>query len=208
MSLNVSTQKRFANPKIAFADRRCIDPPPVVELRVIETLSYPMVTENDITSKADYLLHVTLESLQKEDTIHDASLLMGEKFTSIAHVRSPYPAGVFVFSDLAVRVEGHYYLKFSLFEKQRLRERSDGNFSTFFPAKTTCPTLGNSNALQTLRFCLEVKSRPFMVFIPKSFPGLLASTSLSHILAEQGCRVRLRGACTRTRDDKMERTQF
>lgn len=46
---------------------------------------------------------------------------------------------------------------------------------------------------------LEVKSKPFIVFSAKKFPGLTESTTLSRIVAEQGCRVRIR------RDVRMRR---
>lgn len=48
---------------------------------------------------------------------------------------------------------------------------------------------------------LEVKSKPFTVFSAKKFPGLAESTSLSRIVAEQGCRVRIR------RDVRMRRRE-
>lgn len=50
-----------------------------------------------------------------------------------------------------------------------------------------------------LNFRLEVKSVPFTVYSAKKFPGLATSTSLSRIIAEQGCRVRIR------RDVRMRR---
>jgi hypothetical protein len=48
---------------------------------------------------------------------------------------------------------------------------------------------------------LEVKSSPFTVFSAKKFPGLTESTALSRMVAEQGCRVRIR------RDVRMRRRE-
>lgn len=48
---------------------------------------------------------------------------------------------------------------------------------------------------------LEVKSAPFTVFSAKKFPGLSESTALSRMVAEQGCRVRIR------RDVRMRRRE-
>lgn len=48
---------------------------------------------------------------------------------------------------------------------------------------------------------LEVKSLPFNVFSAKKFPGLSESTALSRMVAEQGCRVRIR------RDVRMRRRE-
>jgi hypothetical protein len=48
---------------------------------------------------------------------------------------------------------------------------------------------------------LEVKSSPFVVFSAKKFPGLSESTALSRMVAEQGCRVRIR------RDVRMRRRE-
>ncbi len=50
---------------------------------------------------------------------------------------------------------------------------------------------------------LKVDSQPFTVFSAKKFPGLAESTSLSRIVAEQGCRVRIRrDVRMRRRDNK------
>jgi hypothetical protein len=54
-----------------------------------------------------------------------------------------------------------------------------------------------------VHFRLEVKSEPFTVFSAKKFPGLAESTVLSRVVAEQGCRVRIRrDVRMRRRDNK------
>ena len=50
-----------------------------------------------------------------------------------------------------------------------------------------------------VHYRLEVKSVPFSVYSAKRFPGLAESTNISRIVAEQGCRVRIR------RDVRMRR---
>lgn len=50
-----------------------------------------------------------------------------------------------------------------------------------------------------VHFRLEVKSEPFAVFSAKKFPGLKESTTISRVVSEQGCRVRIR------RDVRMRR---
>lgn len=58
-----------------------------------------------------------------------------------------------------------------------------------------------------MHFRLEVKSVPFNVYSAKKFPGLAESTSLSRIVAEQGCRVRIRrDVRMRRRDTKSTKT--
>ncbi|ORX90014.1 hypothetical protein K493DRAFT_231780 [Basidiobolus meristosporus CBS 931.73] len=72
--------------------------------------------------------------------------------------------GFFVFSDISVRVEGQFRLKFSLFEIV--------NFSAV-PLAT-------------------VFSNTFTVYPPKLFPGMAESTFLSRSFSDQGVRIRIR----------------
>ncbi|KAJ3413271.1 hypothetical protein HDV05_008257 [Chytridiales sp. JEL 0842] len=76
----------------------------------------------------------------------------------------------FVFSDISVRVSGHFRLRFQLF-----------NIGSSTPAHPASPNLA------------VVYSKPFQVFHPKEFPGLSDSTMLSRCLAQQGVRIHIRG---------------
>lgn len=67
-----------------FADRRPIDPPPVIELRVVDIGSYARAEERDITCpyNAEFFLHATLEALQKQGTNESGPLLIGDSVAS------------------------------------------------------------------------------------------------------------------------------
>ncbi|KAJ5556026.1 sexual development activator, partial [Penicillium frequentans] len=115
----ITYQLRVIQQPEPFADRRLIDPPPVVQLRTIESFSSPSAGEHDVTfdNNAQCFLLVTIEPLHRQNIGHSSSGLTGDRFANIARVRRPYPAGYFIFSDLAMRTAGQYHLKFSLFEK-------------------------------------------------------------------------------------------
>jgi len=123
----------------------------------------------------------------------------------MAYLDRPSPAGYFIFPDLSVRHEGKYRLSFNLFEE--LKEARDADAEPAFNS----PDHPNNNLLRNspmapqshVHFRLEVKSEPFVVFSAKKFPGLAESTTLSRVVAEQGCRVRIRrDVRMRRRDNK------
>jgi hypothetical protein len=109
----------------------------------------------------------------------------------MAYLDRPAPAGYFIFPDLSVRHEGKYRLGFSLYEE--LKEAKDLDHET--------PQNAEVQKSAHVSHRLEVKSIPFTVFSAKKFPGLSESTSLSKLVAEQGCRVRIR------RDVRMRRRE-
>jgi hypothetical protein len=109
----------------------------------------------------------------------------------MAYLDRPSPAGYFIFPDLSVRHEGKYRLGFSLYEE--LKEAKD--------LDTETPQNAEVQKSAHVSHRLEVKSVPFTVFSAKKFPGLSESTSLSKLVAEQGCRVRIR------RDVRMRRRE-
>ena len=106
----------------------------------------------------------------------------------------PQEAGYFLFPDLSVRHEGRYRLTFNLYEETKEDEDKDVN-STDAPAM---PEMSTANG-GSFDFRMEVKSQDFVVYSAKKFPGLTESTALSRVVAEQGCRVRIR------RDVRMRR---
>ena len=188
----------------ASADRRPVDPPPVVELKVLEGDS-----ETDITfsHNANFFLYTTLESARPIAQGRGSSVpapfpvLTGMPVAGMAYLDRPSPAGYFIFPDLSVRHEGKYRLSFNLFEE--LKEDKDADAETTFNGPDNLSnTLLRSSPMAPqahVHFRLEVKSEPFVVFSAKKFPGLAESTQLSRVVAEQGCRVRIR------RDVRMRR---
>ncbi|KAI7899594.1 velvet factor, partial [Cokeromyces recurvatus] len=72
--------------------------------------------------------------------------------------------GYFIFSDISVRLEGFYRLKFTLYEIE---------------------------GIYVNRLC-SVISDIFQVYSPKSFPGMSESTLLTRSFSDQGVRIRIR----------------
>ena len=193
-----------SNSLAASADRRPVDPPPVVQLRIFEGEA-----KNDITFSynANFFLYTTLESARpiNQGRVPQVPtpfpVLTGTPVAGMAYLDRPDPAGYFIFPDLSVRHEGKYRLSFNLFEELKESKDADNESATASPNgedRNSSPT-NPMSPRDHVNFRLEVKSVPFHVFSAKKFPGLAESTPLSRVVAEQGCRVRIR------RDVRMRR---
>ncbi|KAH8698380.1 velvet factor-domain-containing protein [Talaromyces proteolyticus] len=188
------------------ADRRPVDPPPVVELRVYESDPGNEMDKTDITFayNANFFLFATLDNARPIAQGRVAGqpptcpVLTGVPVAGIAYLDRPSQAGYFIFPDLSVRHEGFYRLNFNLYEE--IKEGKDVDKDAPIPSRESLAPSSKPTAPKTfLNFRLEVKSTPFQVYSAKKFPGLATSTSLSRVVAEQGCRVRIR------RDVRMRR---
>ena len=194
-----------ADPVAASADRRPVDPPPIVDLRVFEVNGEE---KRDITfpHQANFFLYSTLEHARQMNQgrvpMNAATLpvLTGTPVAGMAYLDRPKPAGYFIFPDLSVRHEGRYRLSFNLYEELKNPEKDDDPDA---PVLTGSLDSTKIPPRQHVHFRLEVKSNPFNVFSAKKFPGLAESTSLSRIVNEQGCRVRIRRDVRMRRRDKM-----
>lgn len=202
--LRASEIKRESTNETASADRRPVDPPPVVELRIFESDPADDLHKTDITFayNANFFLFATLETARPIAHGRVAGpptcpVLTGVPVAGVAYLDRPAQAGYFIFPDLSVRHEGRYRLSFHLYEE--IKDPKDADRDA--PLQNTMQPLPTKpGAPQSyLNFRLEVKSIPFTVYSAKKFPGLATSTSLSRIIAEQGCRVRIR------RDVRMRR---
>ena len=182
------------------ADRRPVDPPPVVQLNVKEV--QPDGTEHDITMayEATFMLYTSLELARpiakgRQYAAPTIPVLTGVAVASAAYLDRPIPAAYFIFPDLSVRHEGWYRLRFFLFEA--IKNRDDADPERPFPSPSRSPMQrSDSPAAPQLHDGMsnrmDVCSAPFQVFSAKKFPGLDQSTPLSRVVAEQGCRVRIR----------------
>lgn len=185
------------------ADRRPVDPPPVVELRIFEG-DGPDRDRNDVTFtySANFFLFTTLEIARPvahgrmQAPAPQVPVLTGMPVSGMAYLDRPSLAGYFIFPDLSVRHEGRYRLSFNLYEETKEAKDTDAEPSNE-PAKPSIPGSTSPNASFDWR--VEVKSAEFVVYSAKKFPGLAESTHLSRVVAEQGCRVRIR------RDVRMRR---
>ncbi|KAL2813669.1 velvet factor-domain-containing protein [Aspergillus granulosus] len=162
------------------ADRRPVDPPPVVEMLIFESDPHDDSHKTDITFayNANFFLFATLETARpmaqgRVPATPSCPALTGVPVAGVAYLDRPKQAGYFIFPDLSVRHEGLYRLSFHLFEQAK--DPKDATEGTPAPLP---PVPGK---------------------FAKKFPGLTTSTQLSRLIAEQGCRVRIR------RDVRMRR---
>lgn len=160
------------------SDRRPVDPPPVIKMNILHG-------NVDITGtyEADFILFATLEHARPiaNGSIYSAShcpVLAGNTCVGASYLQRPAFAAYFIFSDLAVRHEGFYRLKFTLMEMPK--NDLDRDIDAQSPRQ-------DDMLMRTF-----VYTPPFQVYSAKKFPGLEQSTELSALLNEQGCRVRVR----------------
>lgn len=183
------------------SDRRPVDPPPVVELKIYHE-DGPKSEHITFAYDANFFLFVTLEPAPPTSATCRSQpaattsnpVLTGMPVSGMAYLDRPSEAGYFIFPDLSVRHEGQYVLSFNLYEetKNHADQDLDPTAPLYAPATAADPD-------SSFDWRLEVKSAPFTVYSAKKFPGLTESTHLSRIVAEQGCRVRIR------RDVRMRR---
>ncbi|KAI8320055.1 hypothetical protein GQ54DRAFT_248618, partial [Martensiomyces pterosporus] len=151
------------------ADRRPVDPPPIIQLHVND----PTAINNNraYLHNPYYFMYATLMDERGErelNTLSDkkARTMTGSVVASLAHLKDldGSDGAFFVFPDLSVRCEGVYRLKFSLYE-----------------------IVGNQ-----VFFCKSITSTVFTVYSAKKFPGMEESTRLTKLFAEQGLKIRVR----------------
>ncbi|KAL6352377.1 hypothetical protein LRP88_14359 [Fusarium phalaenopsidis] len=188
MVLQQPMQARACTPgEVAKGHKRCIDPPPVISLRVIEG---PSVEQgNDITSdyNASFFLQANIEDAlppvarkcTQTLTSADPRPLFGARTSGMMHLDHPTKAGYFTFPTLAVDEKGWYRLSFSLFEI--IKEERDLDMES--PSRDfACGA----------DYRMKIETAPFNVYTPKSFPGLMESTELTKTISDQGGRLRIR----------------
>lgn len=149
------------------ADRRPIDPPPIIQARIDAGSS-------DCTSFLQnpyFFMYASLVPPDSDDELHllrdgKTRSTTGSVVSSLYHLKDVdnSDAGFFVFPDLSVRMEGSYRLKMSLFEIVGL----------------------------DVHYCASVFTDVFTVYSAKRFPGMEESTFLSRSFADQGLKIRIR----------------
>ncbi|KAJ7054617.1 velvet factor-domain-containing protein [Mycena amicta] len=175
------------------ADRRPIDPPVIVQLRVIDPSAPPSSDDDDkdrdtsddeppygnlagyaqsFLQNPYYFMFASLAKPDDDTELHwlkdgRTRCTTGSVVSSLIVRRRHNPRrmlGFFVFPDLSVRTEGSYRLKLSLYE-----------------------VVGND-----VRHCKSIYSSPFYVYTAKKFPGVEESSPLTCSLADQGIKIRIR----------------
>ncbi|EGS23168.1 putative vea protein [Thermochaetoides thermophila DSM 1495] len=194
------------------ADRRPVDPPPVVELRIFEGATWQEAQQKDITFhyNANFFLYATLEHARLMAHPRGAPappanvpVLTGMPVSGMAYLDRPIEAGYFLFPDLSVRHEGRYRLSFNLYEQTKEEKDKDKDACNADLIFAPISDMNHPAAVESFDWRMEVKSAEFIVYSAKKFPGLAESTQLSRVVAEQGCRVRIRrDVRMRRRDNK------
>lgn len=114
------------------ADRRPIDPPPIVQLRVTNANTGNQITPHSTDKETSaflqnpyYFMFASLAAPDSDEELHllkdgKTRYTTGSVVSSLYHLKDHEnggkDAGFFVFPDLSVRTEGSYRLKLSLFE--------------------------------------------------------------------------------------------
>ncbi|KAI8394184.1 velvet factor-domain-containing protein [Radiomyces spectabilis] len=152
------------------ADRRPIDPPPIVQLKVYDP-STSYTDRNAYLQNPYYFMYASLMAADLDEELHllgdgKTRSTTGSVVSSLYHLKDidNTDAGFFVFPDLSVRMEGTYRLKLSLFE-----------------------IIGKE-----VFHCKSIISDVFVVYSAKKFPGMEESTFLSRSFADQGLKIRIR----------------
>ncbi|CAH1762037.1 5566_t:CDS:10, partial [Entrophospora sp. SA101] len=152
------------------ADRRPIDPPPIIQLKVYDScLTQP--ENSSFLQNPYYFMYASLVAPDTDEELHllrdgKTRSTTGSVVSSLYHLKDTdnSDAGFFVFPDLSVRMEGTYRLKLSLFE-----------------------IIGYE-----IYHCKSIFSDVFIVYSAKRFPGMEESTFLSRSFADQGLKIRIR----------------
>ncbi|APA13693.1 hypothetical protein SS1G_07626 [Sclerotinia sclerotiorum 1980 UF-70] len=185
------------------ADRRPVDPPPVVQLRIHDETEPRQEKEITFHYNANFFLFATLEVARPiaqgrvQTSAPQAPVLTGMPVSGMAYLDRPNEAGYFIFPDLSVRHEGQYKLSFNLYEETK--EEKDVDIEPSNDSSMRKMSSAAAAAESSFDWRMELKSDQFTVYSAKKFPGLSESTDLSRTVAEQGCRVRIR------RDVRMRR---
>lgn len=144
--------------------RRPVDPPPVINLSILNDRS------DNVTAQVtnSFILHASLIEVESNDSSPNIqNRLTGTTMYSLTHLRSPSPGKFFfLLHDLSIRQEGRYKLLFDVYEVQALSGM--------------------------IRHRAQTTSGVITVYTPKTFPGLESSSDLVKEIASQGCKVRVR----------------
>ncbi|KAJ5322052.1 uncharacterized protein MYU51_002805 [Penicillium brevicompactum] len=146
-------------------ERKPIDPPPIVQLKVREEGTY--LAQHYLQSPYYFLCCSLYDPTEDRPVpVAPSTALAGTLVSSLHRLKDTdnSDGGFFVFGDLSVKLEGEFRLKFTLFEMRK----------------------DNVSYLKT------IISERFTVSPPKSFPGMMESTFLSRSFADQGVKLRIR----------------
>ncbi|KAL4891930.1 velvet factor-domain-containing protein [Aspergillus ambiguus] len=146
-------------------ERKPVDPPPIVQIRVKEDGTY--LAQHYLQSPY-YFMCCSLYDASEDVPVPvpPSTALTGTLVSSLHRLKDVdnTDGGFFVFGDLSVKIEGDFRLKFTLFEMRK----------------------------DMVYYLKSIISERFTVSPPKSFPGMAESTFLSRSFADQGVKLRIR----------------
>ncbi|KAK0389519.1 hypothetical protein NLU13_3094 [Sarocladium strictum] len=188
-SLKIRQQPQQAR-SCGFADkdRRAIDPPPIVELK-IEGEGF---SKKDLEVYMNYDRYVMCCTLLDEKGVDAMNMeqdglrskrMMGEN-TVVPFVGTDEHGQVgcfFSFNDLSCRTPGDYRLSFSV---------------------SALPTLEESRAGVRYPRMTDIMSDVFKAYNAKLFPGMTESSALARALKEQGCNISVRKGNEKTKNSR------
>ncbi|KAJ5297474.1 hypothetical protein PENANT_c005G02727 [Penicillium antarcticum] len=146
-------------------ERKPIDPPPIVQLRVREEGTY--LAQHYLQSPYYFMCCSLYDATEDHPVpVAPSTALAGTLVSSLHRLKDVdnSDGGFFVFGDLSVKIEGDFRLKFTLFEMRKSQ----------------------------VTYLKTIISERFTVSPPKSFPGMMESTFLSRSFADQGVKLRIR----------------
>ncbi|CAJ2506929.1 Uu.00g081150.m01.CDS01 [Anthostomella pinea] len=159
-------------------DRRVIDPPPIVQVSIED----PNASKEEIMNRlknGHSVIHCTIwdetgdqDCSAMTDDYRQQRRLMGTVVSSpfVGKDENNEYGCFFCFPDLSCRTPGSFRLKFSL---------------------VVLDPKGSMPGFRT-PVCAVVMSEVFTVYIPKDFPGMMASSVLTRRLKEQGCLISIK----------------
>ncbi|OOF98159.1 hypothetical protein ASPCADRAFT_164473 [Aspergillus carbonarius ITEM 5010] len=146
-------------------ERKPVDPPPIVQIRVREEGTY--LAQHYLQSPY-YFMCCSLYDASEDNPVPVApsTALTGTLVSSLHRLKDVdnSDGGFFVWGDLSVKIEGDFRLKFTLFEMRK----------------------------DIVTHLKSIITDRFTVYPPKSFPGMAESTFLSRSFADQGVKLRIR----------------
>ncbi|QSZ34699.1 hypothetical protein DSL72_007554 [Monilinia vaccinii-corymbosi] len=160
--LIIRQQPLYARKSNDSADRRAVDPPPVIQLIIPHAVD-PHYVINPHFFMMSRLIPVTD---MQTGTSHGA-LLAGTTVSSSHRLKDPETdewGAYFVFGDLSAKIEGIFILQFDLYEQR----------------DNDVVWLGSTASDQ------------FTVYSSKTFPGMMESTPMTKKFQEQGLKLRVR----------------
>ncbi|KAK9432105.1 velvet factor, partial [Lipomyces doorenjongii] len=152
----------------ALADRKAVDPPPIIQLTVSDGDSHREWLQSPFFFMCANLYDPVVDTPIARPP---SETLAGTLVSSLHRVRdgNDREGGYFVFGDLSIKLEGKFRLQFNLFEMLE-----------FVPFGAQ------------VEFITSTISDVFTVYSSRQYPGVLESTFLSRQFSDQGVRLRLR----------------